>query len=337
MANRLDFQPDQSQLSPVDEPTAAPSAPVSGEAFGAAPQPETGNMFQRCSVPALTPVSADSLRQFIKPGIPQNRLSPLPILTPPAPVKSTSASNSTAKTTSTATPQSTGVFPVASPTGTSPAGQDKNIQVNSQGVFYGSNAFTWDKVFGAFGVTGTVSISGVTQIGAITDVQAAINSKVPQTTTVNSHALSSNVVISASDITTGTLPHAQLPPLISSDIPNNAANTSGTAANLSGTPALPNGTTATTQTQGNNSSNLATTAYVDTGLAAAAGSNSYRFTQSSPSSTWVIVHDLNSVPLNMTVMDSTDTQVLVEANFTSNNVVTLHFTAPESGTAFLAK
>lgn len=44
-------------------------------------------------------------------------------------------------------------------------------------------------------------------------------------------------------------------------------NTSGTAANLSGTPALPNGTTATTQAAADNSTKLATTAYVDTGLA----------------------------------------------------------------------
>lgn len=40
-------------------------------------------------------------------------------------------------------------------------------------------------------------------------------------------------------------------------------NTTGTAANLSGTPALPNGTTATTQTAGDNSTKIATTAYVD--------------------------------------------------------------------------
>lgn len=39
-------------------------------------------------------------------------------------------------------------------------------------------------------------------------------------------------------------------------------NTTGTAANLSGTPLLPNGTTATTQTAGDNSTKLATTAYV---------------------------------------------------------------------------
>jgi hypothetical protein len=55
--------------------------------------------------------------------------------------------------------------------------------------------------------------------------------------------------------------------LCSADIPNNAANTSGTAANLSGTPALPNGTTGTTQSQADNSTKLATTAYADAGLA----------------------------------------------------------------------
>jgi hypothetical protein len=50
--------------------------------------------------------------------------------------------------------------------------------------------------------------------------------------------------------------------LLASEIPNNAANTTGTAANLSGTAALPNGTTATTQSVGDNSMKLATTAYV---------------------------------------------------------------------------
>ncbi len=38
---------------------------------------------------------------------------------------------------------------------------------------------------------------------------------------------------------------------------------SGTATNLSGTPAVPNGTTATTQSAKDNSTKLATTAYVD--------------------------------------------------------------------------
>ena len=39
-----------------------------------------------------------------------------------------------------------------------------------------------------------------------------------------------NKSIAATEINSGTLPHAQLPPLVSGDIPNNAANTTGTAA-----------------------------------------------------------------------------------------------------------
>jgi hypothetical protein len=54
--------------------------------------------------------------------------------------------------------------------------------------------------------------------------------------------------------------------LASSDIPNNAANTSGTAANLSGTPALPSGTAATTQAAGDTSTDLATDAFVMTAV-----------------------------------------------------------------------
>ncbi len=61
-------------------------------------------------------------------------------------------------------------------------------------------------------------------------VDTGLATKVPTTTTVNGHLLSGNVTVSASDLTTGTLPHAQLPALVSSDIPANAANTSGNAA-----------------------------------------------------------------------------------------------------------
>lgn len=77
-------------------------------------------------------------------------------------------------------------------------------------------------------ITGTLSSQ--------TDLQTALNAKVATTTTVNGHALSANVVVSASDLTTGTLPHAQLPALLSGDIPNNAASTSGTSAGLTGSP-----------------------------------------------------------------------------------------------------
>jgi hypothetical protein len=64
----------------------------------------------------------------------------------------------------------------------------------------------------------------------VTNLVTDLSNRALTSTTVNGHALSSNVLISASDITTGTLPHAQLPALVSGDIPNNAANTSGNAA-----------------------------------------------------------------------------------------------------------
>lgn len=77
---------------------------------------------------------------------------------------------------------------------------------------------------------------------------------------------------------TGTGSAAQAPvlgALASGDIPNNAANTSGTASNLSGTPALPNGTTATTQTALDNSTKISTTAYTDAAVAAAAAGSAH--------------------------------------------------------------
>jgi uncharacterized protein YfdQ (DUF2303 family) len=64
-----------------------------------------------------------------------------------------------------------------------------------------------------------------TAAGALTNLGA-----VSTATTVNGHALGSNVTVSASDLTTGTLPHAQMPSLVNGDIPNNAANTTGNAA-----------------------------------------------------------------------------------------------------------
>ena len=50
--------------------------------------------------------------------------------------------------------------------------------------------------------------------------------------------------------------------IVANDIPTLNQNTSGTAANLSGTPALPNGTTATTQTLADNTTKIATDAFV---------------------------------------------------------------------------
>jgi hypothetical protein len=56
--------------------------------------------------------------------------------------------------------------------------------------------------FPGFGTTGSTAAVGN---------DSRITGAVPNTTTVNGHALSSNVVVSASDLTTGTLPAGQLP------------------------------------------------------------------------------------------------------------------------------
>jgi hypothetical protein len=79
---------------------------------------------------------------------------------------------------------------------------------------------------------GNVAGTTITDLGAVPTLASL--GGVATTVTVNGHALSANVVVSASDLTTGTLPHGQLPTLLTGDIPNNAANTSGTAAGLSG-------------------------------------------------------------------------------------------------------
>lgn len=59
----------------------------------------------------------------------------------------------------------------------------------------------------------TAAVSSSIQIAEsqVTNLVSDLVGKVATTTTVNGHALSSNVVVSASDITTGTLPAAQLP------------------------------------------------------------------------------------------------------------------------------
>jgi lysophospholipase L1-like esterase len=91
-------------------------------------------------------------------------------------------------------------------------------------------------------VMGNTSGTSITDGGAVPTLSSL--GGVSTSTAVNGHALSSNVTVSASDLTTGTLPHAQLPTLLSGDIPNNAANTSGNAATATALGSAP--TTCTT-------------------------------------------------------------------------------------------
>jgi hypothetical protein len=90
----------------------------------------------------------------------------------------------------------------------------------------------------AGGTVQATSLSGNIPESQVTNLTTDLAGKVATTTTVNGHALSAPVVVSASDLTTGTLPHAALPTLLSGDIPANAANTTGTSAGLTGNPSI---------------------------------------------------------------------------------------------------
>lgn len=60
----------------------------------------------------------------------------------------------------------------------------------------------------------------------------------------------------------------------------------------------------------------------------------YVHTQASASATWTITHDLGGRP-SVTVVDSSGTVVVGEVRYDSNTVVTVLFTAPFSGYAYL--
>jgi hypothetical protein len=114
------------------------------------------------------------------------------------------------------------------------------------------------------------AVSPLTSVNVVVDqltFNSGLSGKVSTVRTVNGHPLSADVIVSASELGAGTVPRAQLPlPWISADIPNNAANTSGSAASLSAISTLPDGTMAATKgsiAAPDNSTKVATTAYVD--------------------------------------------------------------------------
>lgn len=63
-------------------------------------------------------------------------------------------------------------------------------------------------------------------------------------------------------------------------------------------------------------------------------SQRYEFEQASPSSTWSITHPLGGKP-SVSVVDSSGTIVIGEVSYNSNTLVTVQFTAPFSGYAYL--
>ena len=62
---------------------------------------------------------------------------------------------------------------------------------------------------------------------------------------------------------------------------------------------------------------------------------SHTYTQSIPSDTWVIAHNLNFIP-NVTVQDSAGTIIEGEITYSNSNNLTVHFTDAFSGKAYLS-
>ena len=69
-------------------------------------------------------------------------------------------------------------------------------------------------------------------------------------------------------------------------------------------------------------------------LSSAAGGTTFEFDQVVPATTWNITHNLGKFP-SITVIDTGDTVVAGEYIYINNNQVTLKFTVPFSGKAYL--
>ena len=115
--------------------------------------------------------------------------------------------------------------------------------------------------------SGSGTVTSVTFTGDGTVLSATPSTAVTTSGTVSAalaNAAQNSVLAGPASGGAGA-PSYQTAPTISAanmtNFPTLNQNTTGTAANLSGTPALPNGTTATTQSAGDNSTKLATTAY----------------------------------------------------------------------------
>lgn len=66
----------------------------------------------------------------------------------------------------------------------------------------------------------------------------------------------------------------------------------------------------------------------------ASGGTTFIFDQAIPADEWNIIHDLARFP-SVTVVDSAGTVVYGSVNYVSKNEITLRFTAPFSGVAYL--
>jgi hypothetical protein len=105
--------------------------------------------------------------------------------------------------------------------------------------------------------THTISSTGSGDITSVGDVSTGAAFDGTQGTTLTFYNAGGNATC-VYDGTTFTFNK-----FITADVTGDLTGNADTASNLSGTPALPNGTTATTQSAGDNSTKVATTAYAD--------------------------------------------------------------------------
>ena len=104
--------------------------------------------------------------------------------------------------------------------------------------------------------------------GSVTSAALAVPSWLAVTgspiTTAGTFTVASATGLTSHEVvgTCGSATTVSLCALVAGDIPTLNQSTTGTAANLSGTPALPNGTTATTQSAADNTTKIATDAFV---------------------------------------------------------------------------
>lgn len=165
----------------------------------------------------------------------------------------------------------------AAPAGTSSIGisNDGNFYISTNGgvpqpITTGGSAVT-----STFGRTGAVTAqNGDYSVGQVTGAAPLASPTFTGTVTEPVPTLPSQTANSFFAAPGGSAGAPSFRAIVAADLPTLNQNTTGTAANLSGTPALPNGTTATTQSAGDSSTKLATTAFATANFAAMNASGS---------------------------------------------------------------
>lgn len=64
------------------------------------------------------------------------------------------------------------------------------------------------------------------------------------------------------------------------------------------------------------------------------GSSPFIFMQNTPQSVWTVLHNLNRLP-SITIIDSSGQEVLADVHYDNSNQITVQFSAPLGGTAYL--